>query len=682
MTAPWTGPFGGVPPFNAVKLDDFHTTIEAAISAAEAEIAAIASNPEPASFDNTIAAREQVGAELDRVLTLYHVWAGTMSTPDFQQIERTLEPRLAAFWSSVSQRPDLAARIDAVLDTGTAEADQLDPAQRRLAETYQHEARQNGAHLDEATRARVGEINERLASLFTEFGQNVLTDEENQHVLVTDETRLAGLPQGAIDAAVTAAEAAGQAGWRIANTRSSVDPVLASAHDRALREEVWRMFVSRADGSEHSGTNNGPIMAEILAVRAERAKLLGFADHAEFRLGRSMAATAERTMQLMESVWPAARARVADEVAEMQALADEEAGAGGPITIEPWDYRFYMEKLRQSRYDLDKSELAPYLSLDQLREGMFWVAGQLFGFAFAPTDGLPVAHPDISVFEVTNRDSGEHVGLWYFDPFARAGKRSGAWMSQYRQQQRLTGDITTIVSNNSNFVKPGPGKPVLISWDDATTLFHEFGHALHGLNSDVTYPSQSGTNVARDYVEFPSQLLEHWLPTPEVLERFARHHETGEPIPQELRDKLEAAATFGQGFATVEYLSCALLDMRLHTTDAPPNDLAAFEAEALATIGMPKEIAMRHRLPHFLHIFATDGYSAGYYSYLWADTLTADAWEAFTEAGGPYDDDVAQRLRANVFQAGDTVDPLDAYRSFRGRDADPAALMRKRGFAA
>ena len=383
-------------------------------------------------------------------------------------------------------------------------------------------------------------------------------------------------------------------------------------------------------------------------------------------------------MQLLEAVWTPAVARVREEVGDMQAIADRE---GAKIKIEPWDYRYYAEKVRKARYDLDENEMKPYLQLEKLREGMFWVAGELFGFAFTPVTGLPVYHPDVRVFEVKDA-AGRHVGLWYFDPYARPGKRSGAWMNAYRTQERFEREITTIVSNNSNFVKGNPGEPILISWTDAETLFHEFGHALHGLSSNVTYPSLSGTNVPRDYVEFPSQLLEHWLSTPEVLNRFALHYQTGQPMPRELLERKKRAATFNKGFDTVEYLASALVDLKLHMAGEKTIDPHAFERETLQALGMPSEIVMRHRTPQFGHIFSGDGYSAAYYSYLWSDTLTADAYEAFTEGSGPYDKAVARRLRDNVFAIGNTVDPADAYRAFRGRDPGIDALMRKRGFPA
>lgn len=435
------------------------------------------------------------------------------------------------------------------------------------------------------------------------------------------------------------------------------------------------MFTTRGDlGNAH---DNKKIIPEILLLRAERAKLLGYPTHAHWRLENSMAKTPERAMQLMEAVWKPSVQRVKEEVADMQKLAN---AGGQKITIEPWDYRYYMEKVRKQRYDLDQNAVKPYLQLEKLREGMFWVAGELFGFQFTPVTNVAVFHPDARVWEVKDRTTGRHIGVWYFDPYARPGKRSGAWMNSYRSQEKFDKPVTTIVSNNSNFVKGKPGEPVLISWDDALTLFHEFGHALHGLSSNVSYPALSGTAVARDYVEFPSQLLEHWVSTPEVLQKFALHYQTGQPIPQDMVDRLRRAATFNQGFVTVEYLSSALIDMKMHLAGSTPIDPTVFERETLSQLGMPKEIVMRHRPTQFNHVFSSDGYSAGYYSYLWSDVITADAAMAFTEAGGLYDPNVARRLRDNVFAIGNTVDPADAYRAFRGRDPQIEGLMRKRGF--
>ncbi|MEZ5458184.1 MAG: M3 family metallopeptidase [Steroidobacteraceae bacterium] len=680
LLAPWRGPYGGVPPWNVVRPELLQPAIESAMALQLAAIDRIAADPRPADFDNTIAALEESGRELERVLTIFGVYTSTMSDAAVQAVEREMAPKLAAFFDQITQNAALFARIAAVYDS--RERAGLTAEQQRLTWLHHKNFVRAGAQLDGAAKQRLSAINQRLAALYTQFGQNILAEEDGQTLFLSSEAELAGLSESLRAAAAAAAASAGRKGeWAILNTRSSVEPFLTYSSRRDLRERVWRSFVNRGDnGGAH---DNNAIIAEILQLRAERAKLLGYATHAHWRVEDSMARTPERAMQLLEAVWTPAVARVREEVADMQAIADAEAAQGGDrIRIEPWDYRYYAEKVRKAKYDLDENEIKPYMQLDRLREGMFHVAGELFGMQFVPvtdTGAVPVYHPDVGVWEVRSRD-GRHIGLWYFDPYARPGKQSGAWMNAYRNQERFRGEVTTIVSNNSNFLRGKPGEPVLISWDDAVTLFHEFGHALHGLASDVTYPSLSGTNVARDYVEFPSQLLEHWLAVPEVLNRFATHYQTGEPMPAALVDKILRAEQFNQGFATVEYLASALIDMKLHLAGDARIDPDAFERETLATLGMPREIVMRHRTPQFQHVFAGDGYSAGYYSYLWADTLTADAWEAFTGAGGPWDRNVAQRLMDNVFRRGNTLEPADAYRAFRGRDAGIEALMRKRGF--
>ncbi|HYW08977.1 MAG TPA: M3 family metallopeptidase [Longimicrobium sp.] len=674
LLAAWTGPHGGIPPFDRVRVEHFRPALEAAMAENLAEVQRIATNPAPATFDNTVAALERAGRTLDRVSTAYGVWSSTMNTPEFQVVEREMAPKLAAFSDQITQNDALFRRIEAVYQ-GPEKA-RLTPEQQRLAWLYHNNFVRSGARLDATAKARLSAINQRLAGLFTSFSQNVLADENDQILTLNSEAELAGLPQSLRDAAAAEAVSRKMPGaWVISNTRSSIDPFLTYSDRRELRERAWRMFVNRGD-TPGARDNNG-IIKEILQLRAERARLLGHPTHAHWRLENTMAKTPERAVELMEAVWAPAVQRVREEVTDMQALATRERAN---IKIEPWDYRYYSEKVRKERYDLDQNEVKPYLQLERLREGMFWVAGELFGFAFTPVTDVPVNHPDVRVWEVKDRATGRHVGLWYFDPYARPGKRSGAWMNAYRNQERFDGEVTTIVSNNSNFVKGQPGEPVLISWDDARTLFHEFGHALHGLSSNVSYPALSGTSVARDYVEFPSQLLEHWLSTPQVLQRFAVHYQTGRPIPQALVDRIERASRFNQGFSTVEYLASALVDMKLHLAGARDIDPDAFERQSLAELGMPAEIVMRHRTPQFSHVFASDGYSAGYYSYLWSDVLTADAAEAFTEAGGFYDPAVAKRLRDFVFSVGNTVDPADAYRRFRGRDPSIEALMRKRGF--
>lgn len=674
LLSEWSGPFGGVPPFDQVRIEYFKPALEAAMAENLADIDKISKDAAAPTFDNTIVALEKAGPTLDRVATIYGVWGSTMSSPEFQVVQREMAPRLAAFNDQITQNEALFKRIEAVYNS--PEKRKLTAEQQRLAWLYYTNFVRSGAKLAPPAKARLTQINQQLASLFTKFSNNVLFEEDNQFVQLKSEDELKGLPQSIRDAAAAAAAAKKQQGWLIVNTRSSVDPFLTYSDRRDLREKVWRMFTRRGDnGDEH---DNNTTITQILQLRAERAKLLGYSTHAHWRVENSMAKTPERAMELMMAVWKPAVARVHEEVADMQALVAKE---GLSFQIAPWDYRYYMERVRKAKYDLDQNEVKPYLQLDKLREAIHWVAGELFNFKFTPTPNVPVAHPDIKVWEVSDKTTGKHIGLWYFDPFARPGKRSGAWMNAYRSQERINGEITTIVSNNANFVKGKPGEPVLISWDDATTMFHEFGHALHGLNSSVTYPSLSGTAVARDYVEFPSQLMEHWLATLPVLQRFAVHYQTGKPIPQELVDKINRSKTFNQGFATVEYLAAAILDMKLHLLGDKKIDPRTFEKEALAEIGMPHEIVLRHRLPHFLHVFSSDAYSAGYYSYLWADVITADAFGAFTEAGGPYDKKVAARLRKNIFSIGNTIDPAEAYRNFRGRDPKVEALMKKRGFS-
>ncbi|MCB2377980.1 M3 family metallopeptidase [Hymenobacter sp. BT635] len=673
----WEGPYGGVPAFDKVQVSQFKPALEAGMAQNLAEIQAIASSKEAPTFDNTIAALERAGQRLDEVQTVYGIWSGSLSTPDVQAIQREMAPRMAAFGDQINQNEALFKRIEAVYNA--PEKKKLTPEQQRLTWIYYNNFVRSGAKLDAAAKTRLSAINQQLAGLFTRFSQNVLADEQDSVLVLKTPADLGGLSASLktdAAAAATSRKVSGAAGV-ITNTRSSVEPFLTYSDQRKLREKAWRMFYNRGDnGGAH---DNNAIISEILQLRAERAKLLGYATHAHWRLDNTMAKTPEAAMQLMEQVWTPAVARVKQEVADMQALARKE-GAGADFKIEPWDYRYYAEKVRKQRYDLDQNEVKQYLQLDKMREGMFWVAGELFNFSFAPVTNVPVYHPDVKVWEVKDKTSGKHVGLWYFDPYARPGKRSGAWMNAYRNQQRLDGNVTTIVSNNSNFVKGKDGEPTLISWTDATTLFHEFGHALHGLSSNVTYPTLSGTSVVRDYVEFPSQLLENWLPTPQVLNRFALHYQTGKPIPQALVDRIEKASTFNQGFETTEFLASALIDMKLHLAGSQKIDADKFERETLTQMGMPREIVMRHRTPQFSHVFSSDGYSAGYYSYLWSVVLAADAYSAFTEGGGAYDKAVGKRLTQNVFSVGNTVDPAEGYRKFRGRDPKIDALMKERGF--
>jgi peptidyl-dipeptidase Dcp len=673
LLAPWTGHYGGVPPFDQVKVEHFVPALEAGMAAQLAAVDRITAEAAPPTFENTIAGMERSDRLLKQVASVYGVWGSAMNTPEFQAVETEMAPKLAAFRDRITQNGRLFERIAAVYEA--REEAGLTREQRRLAWLYHTDFVRAGAKLGPEAKRRLSEVNQRLASLFTKFSQNVLADENDYVLFLEDERDLRGLPGSFRSAAAAAAEARGKKGqWAVLNTRSSVEPFLAYSDRRDLRERAWRAFVNRGDNGDVKDNNR--LIAEILALRAERAKLLGYETHAHWRLESSMAKTPGRAVALLEAVWTPAVARVREEVADMQAIADAE-GAG--VRIAPWDYRYYAEKVRKAKYDLDENAVKPYLQLDRLREGAFWVAGELFGLRFSPAPGVPVYHPDVTVYEVKDA-AGRHVGLFYFDPWARPAKQSGAWMSAYRDQERFDGEVATVVSNNLNFVKGGPGEPVLIGWKDAETLFHEFGHALHGLLSNVSYPSLSGTSVARDFVELPSQILERWLSTPEVLSRFALHHQTGQPLPAELVARIERSSTFNQGFDTVEFLGSALVDMKLHLAGSTPIDPDAFERDTLEALGMPSEIVMRHRTPQFGHVFAGDGYSAGYYSYLWADTLTADAWEAFTEAGGPYDEAVARRFRERILSVGNTVEPADAYRAFRGRDAGIDALMRARGF--
>jgi len=675
----WDGPYGGVPPWKSIQTDDFEAAFDRAIELSSADIERIANNPDPPTFDNTIVALEKAGDTLTRVSNLFGVYSSNLNLGSIPDIEAKVMPKLSKHNDSIMQNNKLFQRVAAV-----HEGDQmkrLNPAQQRLVDDYYKSFVRQGAQLDAESKAKLSQINAQLAGLFTQFSQNVLNDEQLV-TIVNDKSQLEGLPESVVDAMSAAAKqyamdkklSAGDAPqWVINNTRSSMEPVLTYADNRPLREQVWKTYYSRGDNGDDNDTNE--IITAILKLRAERAKLLGYETHAHWRLEPQMAKNPENAMQLMMQVWPKAVARVQEEVADMQAVAD---ASGAKLTIEPWDYRYYAEKVRKDKYDLDFNQVKPYLQLEKLREGMMWAAEQIYGFQFKPVTNVPVFHPDVRVWEVL-RD-GKHIGLWYFDPYARRGKRSGAWMTDYRAQQNIDQPISTLVSNNSNFIKGKPGEPVLISWDDAVTLFHEFGHALHGLCSQCEYPSQSGTSVARDYVEFPSQLNEHWLSTPEILEKFAVHYETGEPIPGELLEKIEKASTFNQGFATVEYLASALVDMKLHLAGNVMIDPDQFERETLEELGMPSEIVMRHRTPQFSHVFANDGYSAGYYSYLWSDALTADAAEVFEDAGSYYDQPTADSLFNNIMSVGDTVDPAEGFRKFRGRDVDTKALLRKRGF--
>lgn len=674
LTKVWTGTYNGVPNFDEMTLEDLKPALNQAMAINLIEIENIANQSTNPNFDNTIVALERTGKVLDRVFTYYGIWSSNLSSPEFRNIQQEMAPIMSAFFSKISQNQALFNRVKAVyenLESSTLRADQ----QRLVKLTYNGFAR-NGATLSEKDKKRYTEINQRLAELHTQFGNNVLVDEEN-YVVFVSEFQLGGLPSSLIRAAAAAAEELGKPNmYAITNTRSSMAPFLTFSEQRSLRQKVWNNYYSRGDNGDQY--DNNKVIAEILNLRHERVGLLGYDSYAQWRLEDRMAKNPENAMALLEAVWPSAIARVSEEVADMQAIADTENTG---IKIEPWDYRYYAEKVRKDRYQLDSDEVKQYLQLDKLNQAMFFVASELFNFTFTAVaeNSVPTFHPDVKVWEVTDKISGEHVGLWYLDPFARKGKRSGAWATSYRSHTTFEGNKTVLSSNNSNFVKAPAGQPVLISWDDATTFFHEFGHALHSLSSSVEYPSQNGG--VRDYTEFQSQLLERWLMTDEVINNYLVHHQTGEPIPKALVKKIKAAATFNQGFATTEYLASAIMDLKFHTTDPSGIDPDIFERKTLAELNMPKQLVMRHRSPHFGHVFSGEGYSSGYYGYMWADVLTSDAAEAFAEApNGFYDQDVAERLVKHLFTPRNAIDPGEAYRAFRGRDADIKPLMRDRGF--
>ena len=670
----WTGPYGGVPAFDKMKVEDIREAILKGIEINLEEIEAIANNPEPATFENTIEEMERAGAELNRAFTYYGIFSGNMSSPEFREIQGELVPQISEFSSKITQNEKLFERIKAVYDA--SQTTPLEADQQRVIELNYKSFEMNGAELNPAQKEEYAAISKELSSIYTTFSNNVLHDEENYITYLTED-QLGGLPEDFIKSAANIASDKGEEDkYAITNSRSSMDPFLTYSTERELREQVWTNFYSRGDNGDEY--DNNELIAEILRLRRKKVEILGYSNYAEWRLQNRMAKTPENAMGLMEAVWPAAIARVAEEVADMQAVADRN---GEKITIEPWDYRFYAEIVRKEKYDLDSEEVKQYLQLDKLTEAMHYVAGRLFNYNFTPVpEGtVPVYQEDMKVWEVTDKTSGENIGLWYLDPYAREGKRSGAWANTYRSYSTFDGKKNVLASNNSNFVKPAPGEALLVSWDDATTFFHEFGHALHFFASNVKYPTLDGG--VRDYTEFQSQLLERWLSTDEVINNFLVHNETGEPMPAELVTKIKNAGTFNQGFSTTEYLASAIMDMKFHLADPANIDVDKFEKETLAELNMPKELPMRHRTPHFGHVFSGEGYATAYYGYMWADVLTADAAEAFAEApGGFYDKELADKLVKYLFAPRNSIEPAEAYRMFRRRDAKIEALMRDRGF--
>ncbi|MCZ8316014.1 M3 family metallopeptidase [Phreatobacter sp.] len=668
---PWTTPFG-IAPFGDIRIDDYRPAFEQALAEHRAEIETIAANSEAPTFANTIDALETGGHALDRLCGVFFNLAGSDATDAIQAIQREMAPVLAQHGNAITLDARLFARVKALHDQRDTLA--LTGEQKRVLEkTYKNFVR-GGAALDEANKVEMRRISERLATLGTAFSQNVLKDESTWTLDLT-EADVAGLPDFLKSALAQAAKDRGRDGYVMTLGRSMVEPFLTLSPRRDLRETIFKAWVKRGEMGGES--DNTAIVAETVKLRVERANLLGYPTFAAFKLDETMAKTPDAVRALLEKVWTRAVARAGE---ERQALAEIAREEGMNAAIQPWDWRFYAEKVRQRRYAIDEAALKPYFQLDLMIEAAFDVATRLFGVTFRRRDDVPVYHPDVRAYEML-RD-GKPVGLFLGDYYARSTKRSGAWMSAFRSQEKLSGEVLPTIVNVMNFAKPPEGKPALLSFDDARTLFHEFGHGLHGLLSNVTYPLLSGTSVARDFVEFPSQLYEHWLERPEVLSRFAIHAETGEAMPQALIDKLIAARTFNQGFATVEYVSSALVDLAFHSlSEANGLDPIAFEVQELKRIGMPDGLVMRHRTPHFAHVFSGDGYSAGYYSYMWSEVLDADGFAAFEETGDPFDPKLAERLGAYVYSAGNSRDPMEAYVAFRGREPDPEALLVKRGLA-
>lgn len=674
LLKPWEGPYQGTPAFDKMQVSDVKPAMIKAMDLSLEEMEAIASNPEAPTFENTIEEMERSGKVLDRAFAYYGIFSSNMSSPEFREVQTELAPLFSDYQSKITQNEPLFQRIKTVYENSKEKP--LPADQQRVVElTYQGFA-MNGANLDADKKERYAAINKELSTLSTQFSNNVLHDEEN-YITYLSKNQLGGLPEAFVKSSARIAESKGEKGkYAVTNTRSSMDPFLTYSTERQLRKQVWTNYYSRGDNNDEY--DNKGIIAKILKLRRERVELLGHANYPEWRLQNRMAKNPKNALALIEAVWPAAIARVAEEVADMQAVADAN---GDNITIAPWDYRFYAEKVRKATYDLDSDEVKQYLQMDKLTDAMHYVAGRLFGYKFSPVpeNSVPVFHQDVKVWEVNHKDTGEHIGLWYLDPYAREGKRSGAWATTYRSYSTFDGKTNVLASNNSNFVKPAPGEALLISWDDATTFFHEFGHALHFFASNVKYPTLNGG--VRDYTEFQSQLLERWLSTDEVIDQFLVHQKTGAPMPDELVAKIKKAATFNQGFATTEYLASALMDMKLHLADPTDIDVGVFEQETLQSLNMPKQLPMRHRTPHFSHVFSGEGYATAYYGYMWADVLTADATEAFREApGGFYDKEMANKLVTYLFAPRNSIDPAEAYRLFRGRDASIDALMRARGF--
>ncbi|WP_298982066.1 M3 family metallopeptidase [uncultured Roseibium sp.] len=675
LIADWNTPFK-LPPFGDIKPEHFKEAFDHAMAQATIEVKTIADQEASPTFENTIVALEQAGKDLTRVAQTFFNLTGAHTNKDIQAIERDVAPKLAKHSSETLLNAKLYNRIASLWDQRTTL--DLNAEDARVLERYRTMFQRAGAGLDEPGKERMAEISQRLATLGTGFSQNVLKDESDFQLVLESEEDRAGLPDFLLNAAAEAAKERSLDGKHVITlSRSSIEPFLQFSTNRRLREEAFKGWTSR--GENGGQTDNRAIIKETLALRAEKARMLGYENFAAFKLDDTMAKTPENVRELLTKVWEPAVSQAREEEAK---LAEMARSTGNNHEIEAWDWRFYTEKVRKAEHDLDEAILKPYLQLENMIQAAFATAERLFGLSFRELSGLPVYHPDVRVFEVLDRN-GKHAGLFLGDYFARPSKRSGAWMSAFRKQQRLGGDIAPIIVNVMNFSKGAADEASLLTFDDARTLFHEFGHALHGLLSDVTYPMISGTSVARDFVELPSQLYEHWLSEPEILSKYAVHYKTGEAMPKDLLDKLLAASNFNQGFATVEYTASALMDLELHLVEDPKDvETSSFEADGLAKIGMPRAITMRHRIPHFQHVFSGDGYSAGYYSYMWSEVMDADAFDAFKETGDIFDPEVSRKLLSFIYSSGGKQDPADAYVAFRGRTPKIDALLEKRGFAA
>ena len=676
LLQPWDAPHG-LPPFEATRAEHFEPAFAAALEQHLAEIDAIGAGAEPPTFDDTVTALDRSGRLLHRIENMFYNLTSSETSPALQAVEMRMAPLLAAHGSAVSMHRGLFARIDAL--HARRDTLPLTPEQMRVLERFHFDFVRAGAKLGAAEQKRYAQVMERLAGLTTRFGQNVLADESAFRLVLRDEAEMSGLPafvraalrQAALDRGI-------ESGVLVTLSRSHIVPFLTFSERRDLREQAWRAWTSRG---EHPGEHdNRPVAREILTLRNEQARLHGFASYADYALTDTMAGQQAAVTALLTQVWEPAKARAAEELEALQALA---LSRGEAVQLEPWDWRFYAEKVRQVRYDLDEATVKPYFPLTRMVEAMFDCAQRLFGITFVAQPALQAYHPDVEVYEVRGAD-GAPIGVFLHDNFARASKRSGAWMSSFRKQSRSgQGAALPIVINNNNFAKGAPGEPTLLSFDDATTLFHEFGHGLHGLLSNVTYERVSGTSVLRDFVELPSQIFEHWLAEPEVLKRHARHYQTDEPIPDALIAKLHDARLFNQGYETVRYTASALVDMAAHAlTGSHAPDVVEFERAELARIGAPAVVGMNHRLTHFQHLFSGSGYAAGYYVYLWAEVLDADGYDAFNEAGSPFDPAVAARLRKFIYSSGNSIEPSAAYRAFRGREPTALPMLKQRGLVA